>query len=244
MRVLSLLAVLSIACGGSVASSEFDPGHFQDPGTKAPTPSNPNPNPQGAPYPTTNLGYVANTRIPNLKFTGFRATDTSTMVDNKGDTTVLSMSDYYDPLGNRGIRLVHLSVNTRWCSPSSQQVSWFSGFDYESNKRTGPGLAATLAPDGVLFVDVLVDGFSPGTPATLDDLRGWVDDHQINFDTAIDSHYTELGSLFPQAAIPFNVTIDARSMAILETSMGFGTNVEDTLRKWLQWQSINPPMAN
>jgi len=243
MRALSLLAVLSIACGGSVASSEFDPGHFQDPGTKAPAPSNPNANPQGVPYPTTNLGYVENTRIPNLKFTGFRAADTSAVIDTKGDTTVLSMSDYYDPLGNRGIRLVHLSVNTRWCGPSNEQVSWFSGFDYQTNRRTDPGLAVTLAPEGVLFLDVLAAGFSPGTPATLDDLRGWVGDHQINFDTAVDA-YIELGSLFPQAAIPFNVTIDARSMAILETSMGFDRTVEDSLRKWLKWQSTNPPMPN
>ncbi len=236
-------ALVVVSCGGNIDGVTAK--ETQDPGVQAPAaPRDPNTNPDGVPYPTSNVGTSTHTRIPNFKLMGFRAKDTASIVDTTGGLTTLAMSDYYDPLGTRGIKLVHVSVNVRWCSPSNQQVSWLSGYDHQSNQRTGSGVAAQLASEGVVFMDVLVEGFAPGTTATLDDLRGWVQDHQINFDAAIDSSYGELGSLFNQAAIPFNVIIDARSMEIEQTSVGFSADETTTIRKWLDWTKVHPPMAN
>jgi len=92
-----------------------------------------------------------------------------------------------------------------------------------------------------VFVDVLVDGFTPGSQATPDDLRGWVNDHQINFDAALDPSYAAFGSFMTAAAVPFNMDVDLRTMRILTAGVGYDTNLEQSITKLLDGLDQPPP---
>ena len=224
MFALGALSVLA-ACSSATTSPTPTPPP-QDPGQTAPTATNP----QGVAYPTGNLGYAAHTRIPNLRFVGYKAKDTSGKVNTTGTPQVVQLADYYNPDGKNGNTIIiHLTAGARWCPPCNAEASDISGFDYQTNKRTGPGVAANLAPVGVVFINAIIDGFTPGIAATLDDLRGWVDDHEVNFTQVFDPASTETGPLFLQAAIPWNADIDARSMEIIQIMHGESTTLENDL---------------
>lgn len=212
-------------------------------GVAAPDAPSADTNPYGAPYPTTDLGYLEHARIPNLKVLGYRAQDTLHEVDASGDRVPITMADYYDPFGWMGIRLLHISFSERWCPPSNQQVSDMSGWDYQNNKRTGPGLAIELESVGVRFLDILGDGFTPGTDATLDDLRGWIDQHQINFDVAHDSQVRgSFVSLFSGPYLPMNIVIDTRTMEIVKIYVGESQDLGRDLKQMLErMDALVPP---
>lgn len=240
LGALSVLAACSSSTGGPAPTPTP-----QDPGTTAPTATNP----QGVAYPSSNLGYAVHTRIPNLKFIGYKATTTASQVDTTGSPGVVQLADFYNPNkpdGTPGTNgntiIIHISAGSRWCGPCNAEASDVSGFDYSTSKRTGPGVAANLAAAGVVFVDALIDGFTPGIAATLDDLRGWVDDHQVNFTQVFDPNSTETASLFLGASIPWNADIDARSMEILQMEQGSSPTLESDLTTLANKTKAKTPM--
>jgi len=98
---------------------------------------------------------------------------------------------------------------------------------------------------GVVFLEVLTDGPVVGQPATLEDLRKWVSNHHVDYSVALngDSNDTNgiLGSFFGAAAIPFNMDIDARSMEILSSELGFNTALDTAIKSWIEWEGTHPP---
>lgn len=221
VSVLAAVALFSAGCSSS------------DPPPAAVTPVDPGPtgtgggagekNPNGVAYPTANLGHVVGTVIPNLKFVGFRAANTAGVVDTT-KTTTIQLSELFNPDGKNGtVKLIHLSAASRWCGPCNEETSIISGF---KTTRTGPGAAANLAPKGVVFLQALVDGFTPGKGATVSDLQGWVSDHESNFSQVLDNGPTAFASFFQGAAVPWNADIDATTMKIVKSELGYDPNME------------------
>jgi len=258
MKTLFSLGAISLLAACSSGTTTTVPGPAPtDTGTPAPAATNPN----GVAYPTTNIGYAAHTRIPNLKFLGYKATSPAGMVDTSGNPVLVQLADFYNPNkpdGTPGTNgntiIIHISAGSRWCPPCNMEASATSGFDYSTSTRTGPGVAADLASQGVVFINTLLDGFVNGTPATLMDLRGWVTDHQVNFTQVFNPYEypsasggygssSETNSLFVGSAVPWNADIDARSMEILNVNnSGFDSNLEQTLSALAAATKAKTPM--
>ena len=242
-----LLGFVAVACGGRTDRLTGLAGPTD--GTGAPCDTNT----YGVCYPTDHVGTAVaeigqdgnlwqhGDRIANFRFMGFRSPGTYT-TDAVTTPEALSLSDFYDPEGELGIKVLHIMVNVRWCGPSNEEADFVAGANYTGQNTGGASFASELAPLGVRFLEVLVDGLMLGQPATLDDLRAWVTEHRIDYAAGVDGNYGELGPFFPQAAIPFNLEIDARSMEILATSMGFDSEMDASLKKWVAWVDAHPPM--
>jgi len=228
----AVLLGLLVACGGRTDRLEGLAGPTEGPTCDA--------NPYGVCYPADHVGTAVGDRIANFRFRGFRSPGTYT-VDEMTTPQELALADYYDPDGELGVKILHVMVNTRWCGPSNEEADFVSGANYTGQNTGGASFARELEPLGVRFLEVLVDGIV-GQPATLDDLRAWIVDHDIDYTAAVDPHYGELGPLFTTAAIPFNMVIDARSMQILATSVGFDTQLDASVKSWVTWVDTHPPM--
>jgi hypothetical protein len=204
-------------------------------------------NPMGECCPTANIGHVASSgatrfRIANLKFMGYRPKGTE-VVDTSGPPVQISLCDYYNPTGKNGsYKIIHMSAASRWCGPCSHETSDVSGYDYQNNVRTAPGIAADTAPLGVLFMQALIDGTNAGTGATMDDLRVWMSSHESNFPSFIDPGPTQLREFSDGKSLPWNADIDARSMEILRISVGGGSDLAGEVKQWASWADANAPM--
>lgn len=231
----SMVAVLAFVAGCSSSSSKPDAG-VTDPGVD---PNNPNAcaekNPAGDCYPTANQGYnprkgtIAGNRIPNFKFVGYRSLDLK-KAPSSGPTETIPLSDFYDPKATK-YRILRLIVGSVWCGPCNQEAD----FIVQNN------LPGDLATQGVVFIQALADGPVVGTGATLLDLQGWIDKHQSNYTSVLDPQVKNLGVFFPSSAVPFNATIDTRSMEILSVELGFSTQMKADITKWASWTMANPP---
>ncbi len=183
--------------------------------------------PNGAAYPTANIGYrarsaaLAGNRIPNLKFLGYPNGDSSKGLQQ------IALSDYYDPSGKiyKVIQLVGSSV---WCGPCNQETDELVAGGGEMSKK------------GLVIVQALLDGNEMGKGAVADDLVRWVGDHQIKFTVVLDPNSRNLGPFFDAAAVPWNGYVDARSMEILQAGVGMeegGAAANEA--KWLAWVEAN-----
>jgi hypothetical protein len=221
---------------GAAACSSSSPPQGGDASTGI-DPVNPNPtdcakNPYGVCYPTK-TGYepkkasIRGDSIPNLKFLGYTTPDTKTIADVMAQKQV-SLAEYFDP-EMRKYKVVHLTVSSVWCGPCNQETQAIAG-----------GIAANLEPLGVVFVQMLADGPVLGTGATFMDLTSWVNKHKTNFTVLLDPGAAQMGQFFPAASVPFNVTLDARTMEILKKSSGYNPGMEDELKAQVDWVKSNP----
>jgi len=230
---VAALALQSLACSSNSspsASNPTNPPPAEDAGgLQAPTqPTGHDSNPYGVAYPTENLGYherVGTTKgnqIKNYKFLGYPNADVS-----KGLQTV-ALADYYDPEGKLNFKLIHLGVAAVWCTPCNEETDAIVP------------LVASLAKQGVVFVQALDDGPVMGTGATLNNLNGWITDHKSNFTEVLDPNNANLGPFFDAAAIPWNAIIDARSMEILTDGTGYSGDIQSDMAPWITWVAQNP----
>jgi hypothetical protein len=212
-------------------------------------------NAYGACYPTSDIGTKARTgvngiagnRIANYAFTGYPAADTNALVPD-GTTKTVRLGDYYDPdqkgipgvIGSVPIKIIHLVVSAVWCNPCNQETDLVSGANFSGANPNGTSWAKELAPLGVVFVQALDDGAVTGVGATLNDLNSWINHHGVNFTDVLDPNNQNLGVFFDAAAIPFNANIDARSMEILSSEVGFDTNGDTAIKTWVNWVGSHP----
>lgn len=246
---LTILSSLSFA-----ACSSAPP---QDPGPTPPVQTQgcdvTQQNSYGVCYPTTDIGtgirsgQVSGSRLSNFAFTGYTGSDTNVL--SPGATKTVRLADYYDPqqkgvpgvIGGVPIKIIHIVVSAVWCNPCNQETDFISGANWTGANAGGTSWAKELAPLGIVFFQALDDGAVVGTGATMTDLNNWITHHQNDFTTTLDPGNQNLGVFFDAAAIPFNMTVDARSMEILEGGVGFDTAEDATLKKWASWVDANPP---
>lgn len=187
-----------------------------DPGVAAPTDGGAtrggDMNPYGKAYPTDKIGtnprkgQVPGDRIANLKFMGFPDGDTTKPIQP------VSLADFFDPEVKK-YKLIRLSAASRWCTPCKDET-----------KETGT-ISQEYLGKKVVFVQALIDSTSPGTPATEADAKAWATQLGINFTLMLDPELKNLGIFFKADAIPWNASIDARSMELLAASSGYSGSV-------------------
>ena len=204
-----------------------------DPGTGTPSPvpgQGTETNPYGVPYPTKNLGYQARAGnrpgsiMRNYKFLGYRDGDPS-----KG-TTVISLADFFDPQTKEN-KVIHFSAGALWCPPCNEEA-----------KALVPEIA-NLKTRKITVIQAIIEGNAQGTGSTLDDLNQWQKRHSVNFTIFLDPEQGNLGQFFQAAAIPWNAYLDARSMEVLESGVGYNPNQDTTYETWSKWIDANPAQA-
>jgi hypothetical protein len=189
-------------CGGGSSSSG---GHDTNPDGVA------YPNPAGGYGHTARTGNTPGSVIANFKFLGYPG---GNVVSDPMPT--ISLADYYDPCQKR-YKLIHLSVAAVWCVPC--------------NDETDAMVAAKsqLDSEGVVLLQALDDGPIQGTPATENDLKYWIRNHNSNFTEMLDPGLQNLAGFFNAAAIPWNADIDPRTMEILDSSDGWSGSISSEI---------------
>jgi hypothetical protein len=203
VRIFAAPVVIALVACTSTTEEQQDRG-LEGPGTSADTASDTNP--YGAPYPTENIGTVSRgrgkpgQRIANFKFLGYP----------DGDTTELkpiALADFYDPEG-RTYKLIHIQASGTWCTYCRQETEVVTP------------LAPKLKEKGVVWLMSLAEGRAVGTPSTQTDLDKWVANFNSPFTHLWDSGNKNLGIFYESAALPWNCTIDAKTMEILDAGVG------------------------
>jgi hypothetical protein len=225
-----------LACSSSSSDGTND-GGLAAPDAEADGPGATNP--YGIPYPNNNIGTharkcvdtacdaaggsIPGNQIQNFSFLGYPNGDSS-----KGLQTI-ALSDFYDPEGKLGYKLLHLGAAAVWCVPCNQET-----------KATVP-LAPGLLKQGVVFAQTLENGTTLGQAATQTDLDNWISEYKPTFTEMLDPDNMNLGVFFAAAEVPWNAIIDARSMEVLADGVGYSGNVMADLQPWITWVAQNQP---
>jgi thiol-disulfide isomerase/thioredoxin len=225
VRTLAPLALaLLAACSSSTSSTGTSSGsplpNGQDPGVTGTgdttAASAPDKNPGGVPYPTTNIGTNARSgstpgnTMANFKFLGYPDGDIS-----KG-LQPMSMANFFDPKAEK-YRMVRIQASGTWCIHCQKET------------QTVAPLAKQLADRKVAWVISLAEGPTPGTASTTKDLNGWINEFKAPYTHFLDPANHNLGQFYDAAALPWNATLDARTMEIVDAHVGGIENEKDML---------------
>jgi hypothetical protein len=85
-------------------------------------------------------------------------------------------------------------------------------------------IKGTMGPKGLQLIETLFED-NDSLPAKPLDLQKWgqVVDHSIDFPLLLDPGF-KLGAFFTSDATPLNMLVDARTMRILDATMGYSSD--------------------
>jgi len=225
-----VLVMVMSACGSSPVGPDSDAkpapsapgGGAQEPaGNLTPDPINA-PDYQRTEYPAGPYGVSRGATLENLAFLGWREPLKSGYDATKLET--VRMSDFYNPDGRSNLKLLWINASAVWCSVCQ--------FEMEDIKDGG--VRAAFAEKGVQLIGTLFEDNSAG-PATPADLTRWgqAPKHAIEFPLLLDPGF-KLGAYFVSDATPLNMLVDARTMRVLDATMGYSTDY---------WQQVDKLLA-
>lgn len=211
------LALIVSACGSSPISQGSEEAPTPGGGDQEPA-GNPPPEPIATPdyqrteYPPGPYGVSPGATLENLAFLGWRDPVKAGYDATKLET--VRMSDFYNPDGRSNLKLLWINASAVWCSVCQ--------FEMEDIKNTG--VHAAFAEKGVQLIGTLFEDNSAG-PATPADLTRWgqTPKHAIEFPLLLDPGF-KLGAFFISDATPLNMLVDARTMRVLDATMGYSAD--------------------
>jgi hypothetical protein len=223
--LLRLRPLLVVAAFVGCSSAKATPPDFADPQLPGR-----DTNPDGLAYPTDHLGGTARSgrthpgdRIPNFTFQAY------VDGDRAAGLKTISMADYFDPKQVRN-KVLHIEVSAVWCSICSSVTD-------ETVK-----VKEQLAKEGVVYLEIITAGASPGTGPSLGEVDDWVTRHMSNITTAIDVRATRLAGIDVDPGVrPWDIVVDTRSMEILESSGGSPIDVATYDRSYLKVVAATVP---
>ena len=155
------------------------------------------------PYPDGPYGMKKGLVYPNLTFDGYR--------DAKRPWTKLSMQDYYDPHGTRGVRALFVVVATQVClgaaGPGKSLARWYADAPDDYRAR------------GARFLVGMIDD-GKATAPTQSSIDALVKRYEMNYDVAATT-YVDLLNPTGSTALPTQVVINPRTMVIVDVISGF-----------------------
>jgi len=205
---LPLIAVLA-SCSSETAKPEQDTGLVGD-GEATDAPDT---NPDGVPYPTQNLGTSPRSgsktgnRINNYKFYGYPDGNVANGLQP------MSLAQFFDPKGER-YKLIHLQASGVWCVWCQRETETLVPMKQKLDDRK------------VVWLMRLAEGAAQGTPSKQSDLDKWISEYKSPFNQFLDPGNKNLGVFYDAAALPWNASINAKTMEILEA--GTGAVVEES----------------
>ena len=159
-------------------------------------------------YPAGPYGTTRGATIQNLSFLGWKHPDLSGYDPSKFET--VRLSDFYDPDGHTGVKLLAINASAVWCSVCRSEYQDMHTSDVYGNLHPqGLEIFGTLFEDNAYY------------PAQPQDLKNWgaLSTHAVKFPLGLDPGF-KLGAYFDSDATPLNMLIDVRTMTIVQISMG------------------------
>jgi hypothetical protein len=142
--------------------------------------------------------------VKNFCFRGWR--NPTAIAHTEANLEIVAFSDYYDPQGTKGTRLLIVNTAALWCSACQEEHKKLPAQFTDYSKR-GLAIIATLFQD------------NRRNPATPQDLGLWADTFDTNFPLALDPDY-QMGEYASAETAPLNLLIDTRNMTILKKIIG------------------------
>jgi len=171
-------------------------------------------------YPTAPYGTTPGSVVENFQFLGWKSPGAANYEESAFER--VSLSDFYDPEGQRGIKLIVLNGSAVWCGVCRS----------EANDISTRNIYAQYKQRGVEFVWSLFEDAS-GNPAKPLDLANWANNYEVDFPMVLDPSL-KLGSFFSADATPLNLLIDARTMRIVSVMLGYNpTSHWETIDRYL-----------
>ena len=222
-RAFLFVAVLGAALASCSSSKEAEPD-FADPEV-----AGRDVNPDGIAYPTDHLGGVprskgrAGDRIPNFTFQAY------VDGDRAAGLKTISLADYFDPDQKRN-KTLHIEVSAVWCAICSSVTQ-------ETIK-----VKDTLGAEGVVYLEVMAAGKTPGAGPSLGEVETWIARHSSTITTAIDVRSRRLAGIGVEPNVkPWDIVLDTRTMEILDSSGGSPLDILKYERSYLQLVAQIPP---
>jgi thiol-disulfide isomerase/thioredoxin len=157
-------------------------------------------------YPEGPYGLEKDMVFPNAKFFGYRNGKES---KDLGEWTEMSMQDYYDPTGERGVYALLVVVSAEWCGPCKEEAKDLPVF-----------YSSLYQPRGARFLTAMIEDKN-GQPAEQPVVDRWVNAYGTNFDIVADpGGETMLEKSDPNWSIPRNYIVNPRDMRIYRVNMG------------------------
>jgi hypothetical protein len=212
------LAAHAALLAGCASQSLDDPKATDAAGGSAPaaggsvsTPAAPGAEPtyQKQDYPPGPYGLGEHATLENFGFLGWRDPVASNYDENHLEQ--VRLGDFYDPDGSKNIRLIWINASAVWCTVCRAEM-----VDIRDN-----AVNKTFKPRGVQMIVTLFEDNKAG-PARPLDLHNWGNQGQyaIDFPLLLDPGF-KLGAFFTSDATPLNMLVDARTMKVIDATMGY-----------------------
>lgn len=175
-------------------------------------------------YPAGPYGTGIGATLENYAFLGWR--DPLGAAYDLSRLEPVYLADFYNPDQRSDIRYLWINASAVWCGVCRAEMA-----DIKNN-----GVNAAFAPKGVQLIGTLFEDNSSG-PATPMDLKRWGETptHAIDFPLLLDPGF-KLGAFFTSDATPLNLLVDARTMRIVDATMGYSPDYWQRLDKLLAKQ--------
>lgn len=183
----------------------------------------PAPSYQRLDYPAGPYGVGVGAVIEDLAFLGWRDPVASGYDPGKFDT--VRLSEFYNPDGARSdIKLIWINASAVWCTVCRAEMKDIKTQD----------INAVYRARGLQLVETLFED-NDSLPAKPVDLKSWgeLPAHDIKFPLLLDPGF-KLGAYFTSDATPLNMLVDARSMRIVDATMGYSGDY---------WQQVDALLA-
>ena len=210
MKIAPVIAT-SLLFGLAACSNSSDPGPEQETGLDGDGEGiadiSSEPNPDGVPYPTDNIGTTARrgdkpgNRIANFSFLGYPNGDQSQGLQK------ISLAQYFDPTGQR-YKIIHIQAAGVWCSACQNET------------RAVVPIKEELEAKGAIWLVSIAEGGTIGVPSTKTDMDGWIKRFESPYTHWLDPGNKNLGPFYDATALPWNANIDATTMEILTAGTG------------------------
>ena len=164
-----------------------------------------------ASYPAGPYGTKKGATMANLSFLGWKHPDSAGYDPSKFET--VRLSDFYDPDGHSGVKLLAINASAVWCSVCrAEYQDMHSTQVYSKVREQGVEILGTLFQDNAYY------------PAQPQDLVNWgaTDSHAVTFPLVLDPGF-KMGAYFDSDATPLNLLVDVRTMTIVSLTMGYST---------------------
>jgi hypothetical protein len=155
-------------------------------------------------YPEGPYGTEAGGVVQNVCLRGWTAPERTGHAESTLES--IKLSDFHDPDGARGVKLLLVNTAAVWCSACR--------IEHEDL----PARAAAYAPKGLSIVGALFQD-QKQNPATVEDLSRWVETFGTNFPMTLDPNYA-FGLYASAETAPLNLLIDPKTMTILKKYIG------------------------